>query len=97
MRCMNVCYIRYDGRLWERAASHHMHALQSYLSLYLTEPGQIPVGGDICAVHESGGIFYGYFTHLHDSVYQFEDLQKNKVAIMMATPERVAIMNRMWN
>ena len=94
---MSVCYIQYDGRPWERAASHHTRALQSSFSLYITEPGQVPVGGDICAVQEGGGIFYGYFTHLHDFVYQFVDIQKNKVAIMMATPERAAIMNRMWN
>jgi len=90
------CYIRRENNPWVQGRRHHQIALHSYLTLYVTplDPGQTPKGAVICADHDDGGMFYAYFTHVRDDVYQYLDQYGKIVKIIMETPARIAHVNR---
>ena len=90
------CYIRREKSPWTQGRRHHTIALHSYLSLHVKplEPGQIPKGAVISTEHEDGGLFYAYFTHMEDDMYQFLDQYGKIVHITMETPSCIAHANR---
>lgn len=94
-----ACYIRRDGSPWVSARRHHEIALNSYITLYVSnrEPGEAIRGGFIGADHEDGGQFYAYFSHVQDTLYQFLDQYGNTVQIMIEKPEFVAYINRIMD
>ena len=90
------CYIRRENNPWVLGRRHHQIALHSYLTLHVTplDPGQTPKGAVICADHDDGGMFYAYFTHVRDDVYQYLDQYGKIIKIVMETPARIAHVNR---
>ena len=90
---MLECFIRRQGEFWRRGNSHHLAALNAYHNRE-GEPGERV---RISVPHIMGGNFVGIFSPLGDSVYQFIDEYGRTVQIMMATPERVAYINRIMD
>ena len=82
------CYIRRDKSTWTEGRRHHAIALDSYLSLHVKplDPGEIPKGAVISTEHDDGGLFYAYFIHIKDDMYQYLDRYGKIVQITMETP-----------
>lgn len=87
---MEHCYIRRQGKPWERGAIHHDHALLSYCNM----EGKPTCNARISVPHASGGWFIADFSKVNDALYQYRDEAGNEVEIMMAHPETVAFINR---
>jgi len=88
---MEVCYIRYPGKPWERGKTHHLRALDMYRSLKDESIISISVP------HLQGGLFVAHFSTINDSVFHYRDEYNNEVDIMMCTPEKAAYINRIMD
>lgn len=96
---MEICYVRYAGKPWERGRFHQERALRLYLSeplrLYMKAEPMTPI--TISVPHIRGGQFIAHFSKINDSVFHYQDEYKNEVDIMMCTPEKAAYINRIMD
>lgn len=88
---MEICYVRYAGKPWERGRFHQEQALRLYMKAEPMTPITISVP------HIRGGLFVAHFSKSNDSVFHYQDEYKNEVDIMMCTPEKAAYINRIMD
>lgn len=67
------CYIRYPGKTWEPAMTHHHHALSLYIDLQGNKQMRKSDPILICTTRYDGSTFMGYFRKKNSAIYAFQE------------------------